>query len=47
MTIIKQEDFIESIADSLQYISYYHPLDFVQALEKAYHKEELRLLIII
>ncbi|NMP33188.1 fumarate hydratase [Thalassotalea sp. M1531] len=40
MAIIKQQDFIESIADSLQYISYYHPLDFVQALEKAYHKEE-------
>ncbi|WP_448554579.1 fumarate hydratase [Thalassotalea montiporae] len=40
MAIIKQQDFIESIADALQYISYYHPLDFVQALEKAYHKEE-------
>ncbi len=40
MTIIKQADFIESIADALQYISYYHPLDFVQALEKAYHKEQ-------
>jgi fumarate hydratase, class I len=40
MAIIKQQDFIESIADSLQYISYYHPLDFVQALEKAYHREE-------
>ena len=40
MATIKQQDFIESIADALQYISYYHPLDFVQALEKAYHKEE-------
>ncbi|MFD2165963.1 fumarate hydratase [Thalassotalea euphylliae] len=40
MAIIKQQDFIESIADALQYISYYHPLDFVQAIEKAYHKEE-------
>jgi fumarate hydratase class I len=40
MAIIKQQDFIESIADALQYISYYHPLDFVQALEKAYYKEE-------
>jgi fumarate hydratase class I len=37
--IIKQQDFIESIEDALQYISYYHPLDFIQALEKAYHKE--------
>jgi fumarate hydratase, class I len=40
MAIIKQQDFIDSIADALQYISYYHPLDFVQALEKAYHKEQ-------
>ena len=40
MAIIKQQDFIDSIADALQYISYYHPLDFVQALEKAYHQEE-------
>jgi len=37
--IIKQQDLIESIEDALQYISYYHPLDFIQALEKAYHKE--------
>lgn len=34
MAIIRQSDFIESIEDALQYISYYHPLDFVQALEK-------------
>lgn len=40
MSMIRQQDFIDSIEDSLQYISYYHPLDFVQALEKAYHKEE-------
>src|SRR5690554_3213249 len=40
MTIIRQADFIESIEDALQYISYYHPLDFVQALEKAYHREQ-------
>ncbi|PCI63605.1 MAG: fumarate hydratase [Gammaproteobacteria bacterium] len=40
MTTIKQQDFIDSIEDSLQYISYYHPLDFIQALEKAYHKEQ-------
>jgi len=40
MTTIKQQDFIDSIADALQYISYYHPLDFIQALEKAYHKEQ-------
>ena len=37
---IKQQDLIDSIEDALQYISYYHPLDFIQALEKAYHKEQ-------
>ena len=40
MSMIRQQDFIDSIEDALQYISFYHPLDFVQALEKAYHKEE-------
>ena len=40
MTLIRQEDFIQSIADSLQYISYYHPLDFIQALNTAYQKEQ-------
>jgi fumarate hydratase class I len=40
MTIIKQQDLIDSIEDALQYISYYHPLDFIQALENAYHKEK-------
>ncbi|MGL1956710.1 MAG: fumarate hydratase [Colwellia sp.] len=39
-TVIKQQDLIDSIEDALQYISYYHPLDFIQALERAYHKEE-------
>jgi fumarate hydratase, class I len=40
MTIIKQEDLIQSIADSLQHISYYHPLDYIQALGRAYELEE-------
>ncbi|MDP5253500.1 MULTISPECIES: fumarate hydratase [unclassified Vibrio] len=40
MTVIRKQDVISSVADALQYISYYHPLDFIQALEKAYHKEE-------
>jgi len=40
MTIIKSQDFISSVADSLQYISYYHPLDFVKAMHEAYLKEE-------
>ena len=40
MTVIRQEDFITSISDALQFISYYHPLDFIQALFAAYEKEE-------
>jgi fumarate hydratase, class I len=39
-TIIKQADLIESIADALQFISYYHPLDFIQAVHEAYEKEQ-------
>ncbi|EDP99170.1 fumarate hydratase, class I, anaerobic, putative [Shewanella benthica KT99] len=38
--VIKQADLIESIADSLQYISYYHPKDFVDAMTQAYEREE-------
>ncbi|MCF1430230.1 MAG: fumarate hydratase [Shewanella sp.] len=38
--VIKQADFIESIADALQYISYYHPKDFVDAMTEAYGKEQ-------
>lgn len=40
MTTIRQEDFIQSIADALQYISYYHPLDYIQALGRAYEAEQ-------
>ncbi|WP_299018217.1 fumarate hydratase [uncultured Photobacterium sp.] len=40
MTVIRKHDVISSVADALQYISYYHPLDFVQALKKAYDKEQ-------
>ncbi|MGY8815455.1 MAG: fumarate hydratase [Gammaproteobacteria bacterium] len=40
MSIIKKDDLIDSIADALQYISYYHPLDFIQAVHEAYKKEE-------
>ncbi|MFT5502691.1 MAG: fumarate hydratase class I [Gammaproteobacteria bacterium] len=39
MNIIKQEDLISSIADALQYISYYHPLDFIKAMDEAYQRE--------
>ena len=37
-TIIKQDDVIESVAGALQYISYYHPPDFIQAMKVAYEK---------
>ena len=40
MTLIRQDDFIQSIADALQYISYYHPKDFIDALYAAYQKEQ-------
>ncbi|MEE9355497.1 MAG: fumarate hydratase, partial [Methylococcaceae bacterium] len=40
MTIIRQNDFIQSITDALQYISYYHPVDFIKAMHEAYLKEE-------
>ena len=39
-TTISSQDFIESIADSLQYISYTHPRDFVQAMARAYEQEK-------
>ena len=38
-TIIKQDDVIQSVADALQYISYYHSPDFIQAMAKAYETE--------
>ncbi|WP_022951180.1 fumarate hydratase [Leucothrix mucor] len=40
MTIIKQADLIDSVADALQYISYYHPKDFVDAMYDAWKREE-------
>src|SRR6266850_1042473 len=40
MTIIKQEDLVQSVADALQYISYYHPRDYVQHLARAYEREQ-------
>ena len=40
MTNIRQQDFIDSIADALQFISYYHPADFIKSLGAAYEKEE-------
>ena len=39
-TLIKEEDLIESVAAALQYISYYHPADFISHLASAYHREQ-------
>lgn len=39
-TVIKQADFISSVADAFQYISYYHPVDYIKALHEAYQKEQ-------
>ena len=38
-TIIREADLIESVADALQYISYYHPMDYIRALGEAYDAE--------
>ena len=40
MTVIRQDDLIGSVADALQFISYYHPVDFIQAVNEAYEREE-------
>ncbi|MCK0538316.1 fumarate hydratase [Alcanivorax quisquiliarum] len=40
MTVIRQDDVIQSVADALQYISYYHPVDFIRAVHEAYEREE-------
>ena len=40
MTVIRQDDLIQSVADALQYISYYHPKDFIDAMHAAYQREE-------
>jgi fumarate hydratase, class I len=40
MTVIRQEDFISSVAGALQYISYYHPADYIRSLAGAYEREQ-------
>src|SRR6187399_22883 len=40
MNTIKQQDLIGSVADALQYISYYHPADYIRALGRAYELEQ-------
>jgi len=39
-TIIRQDDLIQSVADALQFISYYHPVDFIRGMREAWEKEE-------
>ncbi len=39
-TLIREADVIESVADALQYISYYHPMDYIRALGEAYKAEQ-------
>jgi fumarate hydratase class I len=40
MVTIREEDLIESIADALQYISYFHPMDYIRALAAAWEREQ-------
>lgn len=40
MSVIREEDLVSSVADALQFISYYHPIDFVNAVHEAYEREE-------
>ena len=39
MTIVRQADLIESVAAALQFISYYHPVDYIRHLSRAYERE--------
>src|SRR5438128_8779202 len=40
MTTIKRADLVQSVADALQFISYYHPADYIRALGRAYEREQ-------
>ena len=40
MTVIKQDDLVESVSAALQYISYYHPVDYIRHLARAYETEQ-------
>lgn len=40
MVMIREDDVIESVADALQYISYFHPMDYIRALGEAYKAEQ-------
>ena len=40
MTTIREEDFVQSVADAFQFISFYHPADYIRDLWAAYQREE-------
>src|SRR4051812_34558495 len=40
MTTIRRADLVQSVADALQFISYYHPADYIRALGRAYEREQ-------
>jgi fumarate hydratase class I len=40
MTTIRRADLVNSVADALQFISYYHPVDYIRALGRAYEREQ-------
>ena len=40
MTTIREDDFVASVADAFQFISFYHPVDYIRALDAAYQREQ-------
>ena len=40
MTTIREDDFVQSVSDALQFISYYHPIDYIEHLGRAYEREQ-------
>ncbi|MGA0001585.1 MAG: fumarate hydratase [Steroidobacteraceae bacterium] len=40
MPVIREDDFVQSIADALQFISYYHPTDYIAHLARAWEREQ-------
>ena len=40
MSLVREDDLIASVADALQYISYYHTPDFIAAMGRAYELEQ-------
>ncbi len=40
MTVIREADVVDSVANALQFISYYHPVDFIQGVHEAWKREE-------